>query len=274
VAVSRDAGAGSPGRGVGTSGLLEGRELSKRFVAGGEVVQALGSVSLRIDDGEFVAILGPSGCGKSTLLSILSGLEEATSGELSFAGSDVDGPLTEMGFVFQRDLLLDWRTALENVLMQYELRGQSPRPHEDRARELLDTVGLSGFADSYPWQLSGGMRQRVAICRALVHEPRVLLMDEPFGAVDALTRERLNVELSALCSGPPSKTVVFVTHDIDEAVFLADRIVVMSSRPGRIVEEVPVPLPSPRTNELRQTTAFMEQVARVRAHLLRDGVLG
>jgi NitT/TauT family transport system ATP-binding protein len=254
--------------------LLSSRRISKRFGTTGETVEALSSVSLHIQEGEFVALLGPSGCGKSTLLSILSGLDRPTSGDLDFAGVEVTQPLDQMGFVFQRDLLLDWRTALENVLTQYELRGENPRPHEGRARALLDTVGLGGFADRYPWQLSGGMRQRVAICRALVHEPRVLFMDEPFGAVDALTRERLNVELSELCSGPPPKTVVFVTHDIDEAVFLADRVLVMSPRPGRIVAEVSIALPTPRTDDLRGSSTFMNQVAEVRRLLQDHGVLG
>lgn len=254
--------------------LLVADGVRKTFSAASGPVEALSGVSTGIQEGEFVALLGPSGCGKSTLMSILCGLQPATGGRVRFEGHEVSGPLNEMGFVFQRDLLLEWRSALANVLMQFEMRGQEPDPHEARARELLQSVGLVGFEDAFPWQLSGGMRQRVAICRALIHEPQVLFMDEPFGAVDALTRERLNADLSRLCSDPEAKTVVFVTHDIDEAVFLADRVLIMSPRPGRIVAEQQVDLPKPRTNELRSSDEFLHEVARARSLLVEHGVLG
>lgn len=275
----RPAGAAPPdavGRPAGEwwGGFLTARDVSKVFQTKSERVHALSSVSLSVAEGEFVSVLGPSGCGKSTLLSILCGLEAPSSGDVQLAGKQVKNPLPEMGVVFQRDLLLDWRTALDNVLLQYEMRGLDPKPHKARALDLLESVSLGGAAQRYPWQLSGGMRQRVSICRALIHEPKILLMDEPFGAVDALTRERLNVELSALCSEPSRKTVVFITHDIDEAVFLADRVLVMSARPGQIVESHDISLAKPRTNELRESTAFMGQVAHVRESLRMHGVLG
>ena len=252
--------------------VADGRR--KTFASSNGPVEALSDVSTSIQEGEFVALLGPSGCGKSTLMSILCGLQPATGGKVRFEGQEVTGPLGEMGFVFQRDLLLEWRSALDNVLMQFEMRGQDPTPHRARASELLSSVGLGGFEDAFPWQLSGGMRQRVAICRALIHEPHVLFMDEPFGAVDALTRERLNADLSRLCSEPAAKTVVFVTHDIDEAVFLADRVLIMSPRPGRVVAEQQVELPKPRTNELRSSEAFLREVAEARSLLVEHGVLG
>jgi NitT/TauT family transport system ATP-binding protein len=253
--------------------LLLARDVGKVFQTKTGRVEALSSVSLTVNRGEFVSLLGPSGCGKSTLLAILSGLDSPSSGDVLVGDTRVRGPLRQIGVVFQRDLLLEWRTALDNVLMQYEMRGVKPRQYEEEARELLDSVGLGGFADRYPWQLSGGMRQRVAICRALIHRPEILFMDEPFGAVDALTRERLNVELSRLAIQPPQKTVVFVTHDIDEAVFLADRVVIMSPRPGRVVAEQDVRLDKPRTDEMRESVEFMEHVARVRELLRHHGVL-
>ena len=254
--------------------LLDVEQLSKVFDAAGTGrVEALASIDLQVHEGEFVALLGPSGCGKSTLLSILSGLESPSGGTVSLAGEQVTAPLAQMGFVFQRDLLLEWRTALDNVLMQFTMRGADPRPYRDAAVQLLASVGLAGFEDKYPWQLSGGMRQRVAICRALIHEPQMLFMDEPFGAVDALTRERLNSELSTLCSEPEAKTVLFVTHDIDEAVFLADRVVIMSPRPGRIVAEQSIDLPKPRRPEVRGDDEFLHEVARSRELLTEHGVL-
>jgi NitT/TauT family transport system ATP-binding protein len=254
------------------SPLLQAEDITKVFGGSAGAVRALETVSTSIQEGEFVALLGPSGCGKSTLLSILSGLDQPTHGRILFDGSEVTRPLAQMGFVFQRDLLLEWRSALDNVLLQYAMRGEDPSPHGDAARDLLASVGLAGFEDKYPWQLSGGMRQRVAICRALIHEPAVLFMDEPFGAVDALTRERLNADLSKLCSTPEAKTVVFVTHDIDEAVFLADRVMVLSPRPGKIVAEQRVDLPKPRVNALRSTEGFLHEVAVARQLLTEHGL--
>ena len=187
-------------------------------------LQALAPVALDVPDGAFISIVGPSGCGKSTLLRLVAGLLPATAGIVEVEGRPVSGPVTQLGIVFQQPILLDWRTALGNVLFQVEMRGESPTRWRERALALLEQVGLRDFADAYPHALSGGMRQRVAIARALVHEPKLLLMDEPFGALDALTREQMRLDLEALWMRL-RMTVLFVTHSVDEAVLLADRVV-------------------------------------------------
>ncbi|CAN5353302.1 ABC transporter ATP-binding protein [soil metagenome] len=216
--------------------------VSRLFRTRQGTTEALRGIDLEIADGEFVALLGPSGCGKSTLLTLIAGLDTPTSGEIRMYGKKQSGPNTAAGFVFQKDLLLDWRSALSNVLIQFEMRGKRPgRAEIARARELLAMVGIEQFADAHPFQMSGGMRQRVAICRALVHDPRLLLMDEPFGALDAITRERLNLELAEIAARS-RKTVVFVTHSVEEAVFLADRVIVLSPRPGVIHAEIVISL--------------------------------
>jgi NitT/TauT family transport system ATP-binding protein len=218
------------------------QNVSRLFRTRKGTTEALRDVNLDIADGEFVALLGPSGCGKSTLLALIAGLDSPTSGEILMFGEKHTGPYTQAGFVFQKDLLLDWRTALSNVLVQVEMRGQRPsREQVSKARGLLTMVGVEQFVDAHPFQMSGGMRQRVAICRALVHDPRLLLMDEPFGALDAITRERLNFELAEIVA-QSRKTVVFVTHSVEEAVFLADRVIVLSPRPGVIRAEIDVPI--------------------------------
>jgi NitT/TauT family transport system ATP-binding protein len=232
----------------------------------------LDGIALDVQPGEFVCVLGPSGCGKSTLLSLIGGLDRATRGVISIGGERVVRPYTDAGVVFQRDLLLEWRTCLENVLLQYEMRGQRGRDHEDRARELLRFVGVEEFADRYPRQLSGGMRQRVAICRALAHDPGLLLMDEPFGALDALTRDQLNGDLAEICSAS-QKTVIFVTHSISEAVFLGDRVVVMSPRPGRVVADVRIDIGRPRTLADRDSAPFVGHMRTLRQILAGEGVL-
>jgi NitT/TauT family transport system ATP-binding protein len=234
----------------------------------GNIVPALADLSTTIRAGEFVSLVGPSGCGKSTLLMTLAGLQLPTSGSVSVDGVQVVRPVAGAGLVFQRDLLLEWSTAMQNVLLPYRLAGENWRPHEDRARELLATVGLAGYEGYYPRQLSGGMRQRVAVCRALVREPSVLFMDEPFGALDALTREQLNLDLSRICATDSGRTVVFVTHDIEEAVFLSDRILVMSAKPGRVTLDLEVNLPErPRVEAIRSTPEFQQYVALIRAEL-------
>ena len=205
----------------------------------GEQIIALEGTDLKIGRGEFVSIVGPSGCGKSTLLSLVAGLLETTIGEVRISGSRVDGPYTDLGFAFQSDLLLDWRTVLRNVLLQCDMRGIDNKTHEPRARELLRSVGLEGFEDKRPFELSGGMRQRVALCRALLLDPPMLMMDEPFGALDALTREQMQVDLLAMWQ-ETKKTVLFVTHSISEAVFLSDRIIVMTPRPGKVREIIDI----------------------------------
>ena len=227
---------------------------------------------MSIAPGEFVSVLGPSGCGKSTLMAILAGLEPPSTGAVTLGGRPVTSPVLDAGFMFQRDLLLDWRTCEKNILLQFEMRGQPSVPHRERARELLALVGMSQFANRFPRELSGGMRQRVAICRALIHDPPLLFLDEPFGALDALTRESLNVELSRLTT-QAGTTVVFVTHSIDEAAFLGDRVVVMSRRPGRIVGDVRIDLPHPRVLDILEQPRFVGYTGQLRRLLAVHGAL-
>ena len=208
-------------------------------------VTALSDINLDIRTGEFLSIVGPSGCGKSTLLKCVAGLENISSGNISVYGKTVDGPPDKLGVVFQRDVLLDWRTILDNVLLSAEFLGHKRAHVKDRAVELLQRFGLGGFEDRHPWELSGGMRQRASICRALLSNPELLLMDEPFGALDAMTRERLQDELLDIWQRT-KLTVVFVTHSIEEAIFLADRVVVMTPGPGRIESDNRLDLPRPR----------------------------
>jgi NitT/TauT family transport system ATP-binding protein len=233
---------------------------------------ALDRIDLTVGEGEFVAIVGPSGCGKSTLLRLVAGLHLTTSGEIRVAGRVVDGPQTDLGIVFQSPVLLDWRTALDNVLVQIELRGRDPTTYRDAALRLLAQVGLVDFADRYPHELSGGMRQRVAIARALIPDAPLLLMDEPFGALDALTREQMRLDLEALWLAT-RKTVIFITHSIDEAVLLADRVVVMSPRPGRIERIMEPRLTRPRGLEARRSREFIETTERITEIFLARGVL-
>jgi NitT/TauT family transport system ATP-binding protein len=259
---------GTTGGGIGFPIVVSG--VTKRFGDGGGGVEALAGVDVRIEAGQFLAVLGPSGCGKSTLMALIGGLDKPTTGDIRVDGRLIDGPLTSAGVMFQRDLLLDWRTALGNVLLQFEMRGIAAKPHRYRAMQLLEVCGVSQFADRYPRELSGGMRQRVAICRALVHEPPLLLMDEPFGALDAITREELNLELARLTQASGA-TVVFVTHAIDEAVFLSDRVLVMSRRPGRVLLDLAIDLPRPRAVEVREDPRFVALVAHLRHVLADDG---
>jgi NitT/TauT family transport system ATP-binding protein len=231
-----------------------------------DAVRALADVDLRVDEGEFVTVIGPSGCGKTTMLRTVGGLQEPTGGTVSVGGDPPDRARAagEFGFVFQRHALLPWKSALENVVFLRKLAGKSP--DGERARDLLETVGLAGFADARPAELSGGMRQRVAIARALHLGASVLLMDEPFGELDELTREEMGVEVRRVWRDQ-RKTVLFVTHSVPEAVFLADRCVVMSANPGEIAGVFDVELPRPRDESVYGTTAFQEQVARVRTAL-------
>jgi NitT/TauT family transport system ATP-binding protein len=235
-------------------------------------VVALERVDLDVEDGEFVCVVGPSGCGKSTLLRLIAGLAMPTRGAVTRHGVPVNRPQTDLGIVFQSPVLLEWRTVLDNVLLQLELRGEDPRPHRARAMELLASVGLAEFADRHPRELSGGMRQRAAIVRALIHEPQLLLMDEPFGALDALTREQMRIDLEALWLAT-RKTVLFITHSIDEAVLLADRVVVMSARPGRLERVLPIALERPRGLDARHSPAFIEATEAITSIFLSRGVL-
>ena len=256
----------------GESGYVELRGVGKTYRRAGRETNALQAIDLSIRAGEFLAIVGPSGCGKSTLLRIVAGLHLASEGEARVAGRIVDRPQTELGVVFQSPVLLDWRTALDNVLVQVELRGLDPRAYRDRALRLLEQVGLADFADRYPHELSGGMRQRVAIARALIHDAPLLLMDEPFGALDALTREQMRLDLEALWLAT-RKTVLFITHSIDEAVLLADRVVVMSPRPGRIERVFEPALPRPRGLEARRAREFTDTAQAITDIFLARGVL-
>ena len=227
---------------------------------------AVSDVSLQVREGEFCVIVGPSGCGKSTLLKVLAGLVRAE-GRASIRGEAVGSPRDDIGFVFQSATLLPWLTVLDNVLLPLKVQRRADRAGwHDRAMGLLDVVGLRDFASSYPYELSGGMQQRVGMARALVHEPSLLLMDEPFGALDALTREQMNAELQRIWLMRP-KTVLFVTHSISEAVFLADRVVVMSARPGRIVADIAVDLPRPRDVATIDGARFGEISKQVRGYL-------
>ncbi|MEV1044100.1 ABC transporter ATP-binding protein [Streptomyces sp. NPDC049916] len=231
--------------GAGPAAAVRLADVAVRFRSKKRDVTALSDVSLDVAPGEFVAIVGPSGCGKSTLLKLVAGLLTASSGEVLLGGERVTGPRHDIGYVFQRAALLEWRSALRNILLQAEIRRMNPAQARGRADELVRMTGLTGFEDAYPHELSGGMQQRVALCRALLHEPPVLLMDEPFGALDALTREQMNTELNRIWR-TTGTTVLLVTHSISEAVYLADRVVVMSPRPGTVTEIIEVGLPAER----------------------------
>ena len=246
--------------------------VGKTYRRAGRETHALESIDLAIRSGEFLAIVGPSGCGKSTLLRIVAGLVGASRGDVRVEGARVDRPQTNLGIVFQSPVLLDWRTALDNVLVQVELRSLDPKAYRDNALRLLDQIGLKDFADRYPYELSGGMRQRVAIARALIHDAPLLLMDEPFGALDALTREQMRLDLEALWLAT-HKTVMFITHSIDEAVLLADRVVVMSPRPGRIERTIDIPLPRPRGLAARREPEFVRITEEITDIFLARGVL-
>lgn len=234
--------------------LISFRDLRKTFTTRTGDLEALGGVTFSVYPGEFVSIVGPSGCGKTTLLKILAGLLPKSGGEIEVDQEQFD-PAREVGFVFQKSLLLRWRKVIDNVLLPVEILRDDRSAKLKRAQELLDLVGLKGFENSYPHELSGGMQQRVSIARALIHDPKVLLMDEPFGALDALTRERMNLELLRIWT-EAKKTVLFVTHGITEAIFLSDRVVVLSARPSRMVAALDIPLPRPRTLEGRTTPEF------------------
>jgi len=249
---------------AGTVPLIRFSRVSKSFGSGrGDPVRALEKIDLEVGEGEFLAIVGRSGCGKSTLLRIAAGLIPATNGTVTIGGSEIRGPRRDVGLMFQRPALLPWRTVLENVLLPVDVMGLGRRAAKAGAEELLARVGLEGFESRRPYELSGGMQQRVALCRSLIHEPQVLLMDEPFAALDALTREELSLELQRLWS-ERRKTIVFVTHSISEAVLLANRVIVMTPRPGRIARIVEVDVPRPRAFG---STEHAEKVARCEAEV-------
>jgi NitT/TauT family transport system ATP-binding protein len=238
----------------------------------GRETVALKDVSFEVHPGEFVTVVGPSGCGKSTLLRILAGIARASTGAVAIAGKPVTGPSREIGVVFQAPVLLPWRTVIENVLVPAQIQHRDMRHARERARYYVDLVGLAGFETRYPGELSGGMQQRVGIARALVNDPGLLLMDEPFGALDAMTRETMNLELVKI-KERSGATVMLVTHSIPEAVFLGDRVVVMSPRPGRVTQIVSVDLPKPRALDIINSSAFGAYVSGIRANLSAAGGL-
>ncbi|HVV78718.1 MAG TPA: ABC transporter ATP-binding protein [Pseudolabrys sp.] len=250
--------------------LLSVRAIEKRFrTKSGDEVHALNSVSVDLADGEFVSVLGPSGCGKTTLLKILAGIVPPSDGTLLLRNAPIVGPQAGMGVVFQSSVLLPWWTVLENVLLPIRVLKRDLAQHREKARELLALVGLQGFESSYPGELSGGMQQRAAIVRGLIHDPGILLMDEPFGALDAMTRERMNVELQRIWMST-GKTVFFITHSVSEAVFLSDRVLVMSKRPGTLIDDIKVPFPRPRNVDLMSTAEFGDLTRHLR-HALGGG---
>jgi NitT/TauT family transport system ATP-binding protein len=265
-------GAGAPEG--GTTGVAVRIEGIRKDFRGrdGHTLTALDGVDLSIPPGQFASILGPSGCGKTTLLKLVGGLESATDGLIAVGDQVVRRPYTEAGFVFQSDLLLEWRSALDNVLLQAEMRGLPRWQFTARAQELLQMVGLAGFERHPPSQLSGGMRQRVAICRALLMDFPILLMDEPFGALDALTRDQMAIDLQHVVRGG-GKTVLFVTHSIDEAIFLSDRVIVMTPRPGAVAADLMIELSRPRRIEVKDGPQFDEYASTVRKIFLESGVL-
>ena len=240
------------------------KDLRKTYQTRREDIEAIREVQMAVGQGEFISILGPSGCGKSTLLMIIGGLLPLTSGSVAVGNEAVSGPRRDTGVVFQAPVLMPWRTILKNVMFPIESLGLPPDDYHAHAHELLEMTGLGGFCDNYPSELSGGMQQRVAICRALIHNPNLLLMDEPFSALDAMTRDTMNQELLRIWE-EFKKTVLFVTHSIREAVFLSDRIFVMSPRPAVISEIVTINLPRPRDLSIEETPEFNQYVAHLRA---------
>ncbi len=256
------------------SSIISIDNISKTFrTADGTTVNALANINLEVEKGEFISLIGPSGCGKSTLLRIIGDLIQPTGGAVTVNGKSAAQARKDQdyGFVFQAPTLYDWRTVGKNVQLPLEIMKYSKAERVERAREMLKLVELGEFEDKYPWQLSGGMQQRVSIARALAFQPQIMLMDEPFGALDEMTRERMNNELLRIWSAIPDMTVIFVTHSISEAVYLSSRVVVLSARPGRIGEVIDIDLPRPRGSETRDLDEFFHLMNRVR-HALHEGV--
>ncbi|MBI4525567.1 MAG: ABC transporter ATP-binding protein [Deltaproteobacteria bacterium] len=246
--------------------LISVRDVSRIYRNGPKEIHALDRVSFEVNEGCFVSLVGPSGCGKSTLLKIVSGLLPASSGEVAVDGRGVRAPIENVGMVFQSPVLLKWKNVLGNIMLPVEFARLDRSPHMERARSLIRLVGLEGFEEMFPFQLSGGMQQRVSLCRALVTDPGILLMDEPFGALDAMTRDELDLELLRIWE-ERRKTVLFVTHNIQEAVFLSDFVVVMSARPGRVLSKLGIDLPRPRGVEIMSSSRFGEYTLQIRAML-------
>jgi NitT/TauT family transport system ATP-binding protein len=261
--ISTAAGTNARGAVGGGAPAIELSGVTKNFGSGQEMVRVLGPVDLAIESGSFVSVVGPSGCGKSTLLRLIAGLEGPTEGQLRRYGAELDGPSREVGIVFQDHVLFPWASVLENVMLPADVLSLPKAAALERARWLLELTGLKDFAGHKPNMLSGGMKQRAAFCRAVLADPQLLLLDEPFGALDALTREELSLELSRLWQDL-GRTALLITHDIAEAILLGDRIIVMSDRPGRIRLDMRVDLPRPRDVNTAKNPRFMEihQIAR------------
>ncbi|MDQ0080863.1 ABC transporter ATP-binding protein [Variovorax boronicumulans] len=257
---------------MSTDVLIEARGVSKIYQSKDGPVESLKPLDFAIKEGEFVSVVGPSGCGKSTLLKMVAGLLPISGGSLTLAGKPIKGPQKDVGIVFQSAVLLPWRSVEDNILLQAEMRHLPKAASKDRARQLMEMAGLKGFEGKYPWQLSGGMQQRASICRALLHDPSVLLMDEPFGALDAMTREKMNLELQRIWMAS-KKTVMLITHSIPEAIFLSDRVIVMSERPGSIAAVYDIDLPRPRTLDMMASAEFGAYTKLVRAHFFSQGIL-
>jgi len=249
--------------------VLSIRGVHQRFAArSGEIVVALDNINLEIAAGEFVAFVGISGCGKTTLMKIVGGLIGPTQGEVTYKGDRVSGPIKDLGIVFQKSVLLEWRTVLRNITLQMSMRDLGDAAEQRRlAEQLLERVGLAGYGDRYPWELSGGQQQRVSLCRALVHNPGLLLMDEPFGALDALTREQLQRDLEGMWMAQ-RPTVLFVTHDVGEAVCLADRVVVLAGKPGTVVADIHIKVERARGADLLNNAKLQAYAKEVRSVLL------
>jgi NitT/TauT family transport system ATP-binding protein len=246
--------------------VISVQNVSKSYESRRGVIPALERVTFDVAASEFVCLVGPSGCGKSTLLKLILGIMKPTGGDVFVHGTRVTAPRADCSMMFQSPLLLPWRTVRKNVLFPIEILGRDPLDYRERATALLEMVGVEGFADHYPRELSGGMQQRVAICRALIHEPDVLLLDEPFAALDSITREQLNDDLLRIWA-ENGCTIVLVTHNVDEAVYLANRVLVFSDRPGRIIDELAIDLPEPRTDEVRRSEAFYLATQEIRRML-------
>lgn len=250
--------------------LISVQDVQKVFRSGAKSIHALDHISFDVDEGSFVSLVGPSGCGKSTLLKIISGLLPSSSGAIHVNNRQVDRPLENVGMVFQSPVLLKWKNVVGNIMLPVEFARLDRAGHLERAHSLIQLVGLEGFEEMYPYELSGGMQQRVSLCRALVTDPKMLLMDEPFGALDAMTRDELDLELLRIWD-ERRKTVLFVTHNIQEAVFLSDEVVVMSARPGRVLQKLRIDLARPRTIEMMSSGQFGEYTLKIRGMLASGG---
>lgn len=260
------------GEGAPRKGDITLSGVQKIYQSSAGAVHAIAAVDLTLKQGQAVSVVGPSGCGKSTLMRLIAGLDDISHGSISVGGVPVNGPIDNLSIVFQRDLLLDWRNVLDNVLLPAEIKHLDEKAARQRAMELLTEMGVRDFAGHYPWQLSGGMRQRVAIARALLTRPSMLLLDEPFSALDAMTRDQMNVLLQQI-QHAEQVTTLLITHSIMEAVFTADRVIVMSGRPGRILDDIEIDFPKPRRLSLRETPEFTAIVRRIREQFEKSGDL-